>query len=266
MKNHINQLLQTAKAEINYAEKADNDQLDSKTANIGSGNWTKYARDMDEFCAYNSKKNGYPWCDVFVDWCFVQAFGFNTAMKMLNQPVGGNGAGCSASAKYFLNCGRLYKSDPQMGDQIFFLNSKGTICHTGIVIKVKNGRVYTIEGNTSSSSGIVDNGGEVCEKSYPLSYNKIYGYGRPDWSLAEEDENMNAERFSELFAEMRQEMQDNDCHSYSADAREWATTNGIVVGNGTTESGEPNYMWSDFLSREQLVTVLYRFAQLIGKA
>lgn len=263
----VEQLLRIARTEAGYLEKASNCQLDDKTANAGNGNWTKYARDLDALGTYNTAKNGYSWCDIFVDWCFVKTFGFDTAMKMLNQPVGGYGAGCSFSAKYFSDAGRLYKGDPQPGDQIFFLNSKGKLCHTGIVSTVTGGRVYTIEGNTSDQSGIVDNGGAVCEKNYSLGWARIYGYGRPDWSLAQKgDEEMDASRFAELFSEMRLGLQDNDSHDYSAAARQWAVSSGLVNGNGTTESGEPNYMWADFLSREQLVTVLYRFAQLIGKA
>lgn len=72
-----------------------------------------------------------------------------------------------------------------MGDQIFFKNSV-RICYTGIIKMVDDGRVCTIEGNTSGASRIVANGGGVCEKSYALSYTGIVGYGRPDWSLVEE--------------------------------------------------------------------------------
>ena len=41
--------------------------------------------------------------------------------------------------------------------------------------------VYTIEGNTSVASGVIANGGGVCRKKYSLSYNRIYGYGRPEY-------------------------------------------------------------------------------------
>lgn len=44
----IKRLIATAKAEEGYLEKATNAQLDSKTANAGSNNWTKYARDLDK--------------------------------------------------------------------------------------------------------------------------------------------------------------------------------------------------------------------------
>ena len=65
---------------------------------------------------------------------------------------------------------------------------------------------------------------------------------------------------------MRKELQDNDASNYSAEARAWATSNGLIAGNGTTVNGEPNCMWGDVLTREQFVTVLYRWAQMIGKA
>ncbi len=64
---------------------------------------------------------------------------------------------------------------------------------------------------------------------------------------------------------MRKELQDNDSSPWSEDARAWAVSNGLITGSGTLVDGEPNYMWADILTREQFVTVLYRFAQLIGK-
>lgn len=81
-----------------------------------------------------------------------------------------------------------------------------------------------------------------------------------------EDDDMDVARFSELFREMRKELQDNDSGQYSEAARKWAVESGLIAGNGTTINGEPNCMWQDFLTREQLVTVLYRFAQMMGKA
>lgn len=81
----------------------------------------------------------------------------------------------------------------------------------------------------------------------------------------EDDEDMDVARFEELWHEMRKGLQDNDCSTYSAEARQWAVANGLITGNGTTINGEPNCMWADMLTREQFVTVLYRFAQLMGK-
>lgn len=64
-----NELIKIALAEVGYVEKASNKDLEDKTANAGSKNFNKYANDIDtnypDF--YNGKKNGYDWCDVFVD-------------------------------------------------------------------------------------------------------------------------------------------------------------------------------------------------------
>lgn len=171
-------VIDIALAEAGYLEKTSNSQLDSKTANAGSGNWTKYARDLDNIPGfYNGRKNGYPWCDCFVDWCFVQAFGVEAAKKLLCQPNYSAGAGCTYSAMYYRNKGQFYNR-PEVCDQIFFGNAAEST-HTGIVYAVDGSRVYTIEGNTSGASGVVPNGGGVCKKSYPLGSSWIYGYGRP---------------------------------------------------------------------------------------
>lgn len=81
-----------------------------------------------------------------------------------------------------------------------------------------------------------------------------------------EDNPMSFEQFKEFWARLRAELQDNDKGSWSEEAREWAVQNGLIAGNGTEINGEPNYMWQDMVTREQFVTVLFRFAQLMGKA
>lgn len=269
----IERVLAAARAEIGYLEKKSNAQLEDKTANAGSANWTKYAAFLDDLgVVYNGSKNGYAWCDIFVDWCFITTFGLETAMKMTGQAYKGCGAGCTWSARYYEQIGRFVESDPQPGDQIFFTDDGGaTSCHTGIVEKVDGGRVYTIEGNTSSLPGVVANGGCVRDKSYSLTYNRIMGYGRPDWDLVKEDENMSEmtqDKFNEMFmvamAKYRAELQDNDCGDYSDAGREFVVNRGLMVGGSKTPEGEPNYMWQDFLTREQFATVLCRFAELFN--
>ena len=176
MANYASRLVKVLEAEEGYLEKKSNSNLDSKTGNAGSNNYTKYARDLDAIPGfYNGKKNGYPWCDVFYDWGMVESFGVEEAKKLLNH--GTCGAGCSYSAQYYRKAGRFHSS-PKVGDQIFF-GTKGNESHTGCVYKVTSSRVYTIEGNTSSASGVIANGGAVCKKSYPLNYSRIVGYGRP---------------------------------------------------------------------------------------
>ena len=163
-----------------YLEKASNSQLDDPKANAGHGNFTKFARDLDAIPNfYNGKKNGFPWCDVFVDWLFMKAFGVDVAKKLLCQPDKSLGAGCGYSAQYYKDKGQFHTENPKPGDQIFFGRNGGD--HTGLVYKVDNLYVYTVEGNTSTASGVVGNGGGVWRKKYAINYNRIYGYGRPDY-------------------------------------------------------------------------------------
>lgn len=169
-------LIRIAEQEVGYLEKKSNKDLDSKTANAGSNNYTKYARDI-----YPSLQ-GQAWCDMFVDWCFVQAFGQVQAKRLIG---GGFSAYTPTSAQYYKDKGQYYKKDPRPGDQIFFRNST-RICHTGIVIAVDGKKVYTVEGNTSAGIAVIPNGGSVCLKEYDLDNSRIDGYGRPDWSLVEE--------------------------------------------------------------------------------
>ena len=177
----IEKLIAHARAEIGYKEKRTNSQLDDKTANAGSNNWNKYARDIDGKYPgfYNGKKNGYAWCDIFVDWNFIDCFGYENALAMLYQPERSYGAGCTNSANYYRRNNAFY-SEPEVGDQIFF-GDYGNEGHTGIVIAVNGSTVTTIEGNTSGGAGVNANGDGVYEKVYNLDQTYIPGFGRPNW-------------------------------------------------------------------------------------
>ena len=174
-------LIELALSEDGYAEKDRAEDIYSDAH--GSGNFTKYAAQLDALPDfYNGNKQGYPWCDVFVDWCFFKCFGA-LGRQMLCQPQRSAGAGCTFSAAYFRAAGRLMDT-PEPGDQIFF-GDAGESVHTGIVYRVDGSFVYTVEGNTSAAGGVVPNGGQVCRKRYALGYGGIYAYGRPRWELAE---------------------------------------------------------------------------------
>jgi peptidoglycan hydrolase-like protein with peptidoglycan-binding domain len=183
MSCYVEKVISIAKAEVGYQEKASNSNLDSKTANVGKNNYTKYARDLDNIPGfYNGKKQGYAWCDVFVDDLFVMAYGPENAKRLLCQPNNSAGSGCKESMAYYKSKGQLYTS-PKIGDQIFFKNLVGTVCHTGLVVNVDSSYVYTIEGNTSSGNTLDADGGQVCEKKYALNYNRIACYGRPNYDV-----------------------------------------------------------------------------------
>lgn len=170
-------------AEVGYFEKKDGNltYLYDKTANAGSSNYTKYGKEMHDLYPETMDYPAY-WCDSTVDWCFQKAYGVSNAKGLL----GGKFDDYTVnSAQLYKNKNAYYKSNPQIGDQIFFNNGK-RICHTGLVYKVENCKVYTAEGNTSSKNGVVANGGCVALKSYSLNYARIDGYGRPNYSDKEE--------------------------------------------------------------------------------
>ena len=172
----IDLVLNLARSEVGYREKASNSQLDDKTANAGVGNWTKYARDLDKLRNfYNTAKNGYMWCDVFYDWLFVKCFGAELGRQMLCQPLNSAGAGCMFSVQYYKQHDRWITGTPEPGDQIFFSYAPGEYSHTGLVESVSGGVVTTIEGNTSETVG---------RRSYAVGSSTIAGYGGPRWELA----------------------------------------------------------------------------------
>lgn len=168
-------VIEIAKAEEGYMEKKSNKDLDSKTANAGHNNYTKYAKDL------YPDLQAQAWCDMFVDWCFVKAFGKVDARRLL---CGGFSAYTPTSAQYFKDRKQWFTKDPKPGDQIFFKNSY-RINHTGLVTSVTPTMVYTTEGNTNPGVDVVENGGQVAPKSYAKDNLRIAGYGRPDWSLVE---------------------------------------------------------------------------------
>ena len=169
-------LLELANAELGYMEKATNAYLDDKTANAGSGNYTKYGAYFDaqrgEYEYYNGKKNGFDWCDQFVDWLFANCFGLDNGRRMLYQPMRSCGAGCAWSASYFRENG-AWSTTPGVCYQIFF-GKRGDESHTGIVVDKTSTTVTTIEGNANN---------RVQRRTYAITDSNIAGYGIPDFGL-----------------------------------------------------------------------------------
>lgn len=168
MNKAIKKVILIAKNEIGYLEKKSNSQLDSKTANAGSNNYTKYWRDI------KPSYQGQPWCACFVSWCFMKAFGLNKAKKLLKHwPY----VYCPTMSGLF-----TLNANPKVGDIVIFKHN-GTFTHTGLVTAVVGDRFYTIEGNTSGASGIIANGGGVCAKSYLNSQMPGTKFCTPDWKI-----------------------------------------------------------------------------------
>ena len=179
-------VLKVALSWDNYYEKASGGtdvQLKNKTWNTGYNNYTWFWVALNRLGYGNYQAQ--PWCDGFVDYCFVECAGGDAAAyKRAAKALGGMSAYTPSSANMYKKLGSGHWIEPNgtplPGDQIFFKNSSG-ICHTGLVLRVTSSTVYTIEGNTSSASGVIANGGCTRQKSYSRSYWNIAGYGRPLW-------------------------------------------------------------------------------------
>lgn len=171
MANTASKVINVAIKEVGYLEKKSNAWLSSKTKNAGSNNYTKYGKWFG--------MNGVFWCAIFISWIFNKAFGKTKAKKLL---CGNFSASCETFRKQFIKADKYAggKTTPKKGYIIFFVGSRHDGAnHIGIVTKVANGRVHTIEGNTSGGSTVIDNGGGVTYKSYPIGYDEILGYGKP---------------------------------------------------------------------------------------
>lgn len=111
------------------------------------------------------------WCACFVSWCANEC-------GYIEAGVIPRFAACaSQGVPWFKERGQWQDNsyEPRPGDIIFFDwddegAQDGESDHVGIVERVEDGRVYTVEGNS----------GDSCrQRSYPLGYYEIYGYGIP---------------------------------------------------------------------------------------
>ena len=104
------------------------------------------------------------WCACFASWCAEQS-GMVASGQVLKF------SSCAVGASWFQGQGRWKGKGytPSAGDFIFFdWNKDGQVDHVGIVVNVANGRVNTIEGNTSNM---------VARRSYQFGGIVIVGYG-----------------------------------------------------------------------------------------
>ena len=233
--------MRTVKALLTVARK----ELGNTESPAGS-NRTKYGKWFG--------KDGYAWCMMFVMWVFAQ----------LGVKLPARTASCGDLMRAAQAAGCWVTRDFRPGDVVIydFSGKQKTTQHCGIVeMELPDYGVQAIEGNTSNT-GSQDNGGAVLRKNRPSKY--IIGAVRPQFDPEEMEEDMSKEEFKRMFLEMRKELQDNDSGAYSQEAREWAVRTGLIKGSDPLPDGSPNYMWEDLLTREQMATLLFRFAQMAG--
>ncbi len=106
------------------------------------------------------------WCAIFVSWCADQC-------GLIDSGAMPRFSGVGTGVNWFQPRGQWLpgSATPEPGMLIFFkwYGSDSLIAdHVGIVERVENGRVYTIEGNSNDM---------VRRNSYPVGYGEIKGYG-----------------------------------------------------------------------------------------
>ena len=106
------------------------------------------------------------WCACFVSWCANEC-------GYIDAGIIPKFASCDVGMNWFKDHS-LWQTNtytPREGDIIFFdWDSDGLANHVGIVEKVKDGKVHTIEGNS----------GDACKKlEYNSGDSRILGYGVP---------------------------------------------------------------------------------------
>ena len=106
------------------------------------------------------------WCACFVSWCADQC-------GLLDSGAVPKFAGVGTGVQWFQSRGQWLdgSATPEPGMIVFFqwYGSDSLIAdHVGIVERVEDGRIYTIEGNSDNM---------VRQNSYPVGYGEILGYG-----------------------------------------------------------------------------------------
>lgn len=106
------------------------------------------------------------WCACFVSWCANEC-------GYIENGIIPKFAGCIQGSEWFKERGQWHDGSftPEAGHIIFFdWEGDGLTDHVGIVERVENGTVYTVEGNS----------GDACrQNSYSIGSSVICGYGTP---------------------------------------------------------------------------------------
>lgn len=158
-----------------YLEKKSNAYLDDFKKNAGYNNYTKFARDVNNWGQPGCQKQ--PWCAEYQFWKLVNVLGITKALQIM----GGGFYNCVSITNHAKTNG-TWHSKPKVGALVIFRNGS----HVGSVKSFDSSRIYTNEGNTSSVAGVVANGGAVRNKSYSINDPAIDGYVWIDWESYED--------------------------------------------------------------------------------
>ncbi|MBE5935180.1 MAG: CHAP domain-containing protein [Lachnospiraceae bacterium] len=133
-----------------------------------SDGWTKYGQWYND----NIDNGGFAkqaWCAMFVSWCADQTGVSRDVIKPY--------ASCWYGLKDLKTRGEYHEASsgyqPKPGDIFFHQFKSNGSGHTGLVEKIQDAQICTIEGNTSNS---------VDRRTYPLSTSKMKGYITPKYN------------------------------------------------------------------------------------
>ena len=180
-----NKLVTLARAEVGYHE--------------GGNNYTKYADDPNIAKLYGWVPQNQPWCGTFVNWCFMQAFGYDLGSKL----TFGGSALCRTAADNY-KAHNSFTKFPEVGDQAFYY-SGGAINHTGIVVEVE-GTVFTaVEGNYSDKVSLV---------THNIGKGDVAGFGKPCWEVVTQGQNIELKPPAENVSSKKDDFLDLKSHDW----------------------------------------------------
>lgn len=177
----VTDTLALALSQLGYQEGDSEGQYSGEVG--GGNNYTEFYYNFGQVTPTLSAE----WCAAFCSWALYQSHVTDQGSysdwcrdHMGNSKYIWKEVSCYYWSEQLMDLGYYgYRGSytPQSGDLIFF-NRSGDIGHIGLVVWCDGSTVYTIEGNTSSGTGIEANGGGAYYKSYALSNTGIHGYGR----------------------------------------------------------------------------------------
>jgi len=117
------------------------------------------------------------WCASFIQWCFIQAYGFKMASEMLycNEKLSPSVYKMRRAFKENKNFIRIGK-DAKIGDLIF-IKPDDQLIHVGLIVSHRNNHTTIIAG---------DHLNRVSQSTYVISRTRIDGYGIVDYKRGDE--------------------------------------------------------------------------------
>ena len=151
--------------------------------------------------------------------------------------------------------------------KLYGLDPKGTVIFQGVKVPTILCHHDSYKLGLGSGHVDVDHWFEKFGKTMDNVRNDVTALlaGKDPWTGEEEDD-MTLDKFIEFMKEYRATLQDNDQGNWSKKASKFCIDNGLIAGSGLDKSGNPNYMFEDFITREQAMQLMYNFAKWLGKA